>query len=144
MINFDTKLLSTSDVSNNSLFNESYNMGTIIKKGSSNQINRNSLVGRCSVNDTLMITGKRWLMMVLYEISLGNNQFSALQKSIPEISQQVLATRIQDLVDQELITKHEVMNTVPTQVTYLLSKKAEELLLLMDGLFQWTKQWSGK
>ncbi|MFD2598708.1 winged helix-turn-helix transcriptional regulator [Sphingobacterium corticis] len=91
-----------------------------------------------------MITGKRWLMMVLYEISLGNNQFSALQKSIPEISQQVLATRIQDLVDQELITKHEVMNTVPTQVTYLLSKKAEELLLLMDGLFQWTKQWSGK
>lgn len=116
-------------------------MGNVIKESSTNQLNRRVLSDRCGVNDTLSLIGKRWLMTVLYEISLGNNQFTALRKSITEISEHVLAQRIADLTEQGLITKEEIGNTIPLQITYTATEKGEQLLTLVDGLSQWNRHW---
>lgn len=113
-----------------------------IKENSTNQANRRILSDRCSVNDTLSLVGKRWLMTILYEISLGNNQFSALRKSIPEISEHVLATRVHTLVENSLIEKTEKTNTTPLQIMYSITDKGKQLLLLVDNLCKWGGYWN--
>lgn len=116
-------------------------MGNSIKENSTNQLNKKILSDRCGVNDTLTLIGKRWLMTILYEISLGSSQFSSLRKNIPEISEHILATRINDLVAQDLITKEEIPNTIPLQITYFVTTKGEELLSLVNKLCHWNKNW---
>ena len=81
------------------------------------------------------------MMTILYEISRGKNQFTSLRKDIPEISQQVLAVRIADLTEHELITKEEKENTVPLQISYKITVKGKQLLLLVDGLEKWNRAW---
>lgn len=116
-------------------------MGDKIKDSSTNQANRRILSDRCRVNDTLSLVGKRWLMTILYEISLGNNQFSALTKSIPEISEHVLATRVNILVENNLIEKNDKMDTTPLQIVYSITDKGKQLLLLVDSLCKWDGYW---
>ncbi|WP_288446112.1 helix-turn-helix domain-containing protein [uncultured Chryseobacterium sp.] len=117
-------------------------MGKKIKESSTNQANRRILSERCRVNDTLSLVGTRWLMTILYEISLGNNQFSTLTKSIPEISEHVLATRVNNLVENNLIEKNERMNTAPLQIIYSTTDKEKQLLLLVDSLCKWDGYWN--
>ncbi|MCT3918901.1 helix-turn-helix transcriptional regulator [Elizabethkingia anophelis] len=117
-------------------------MGDKIKESSTNQANRRILSDRCRVNDTLSLVGKRWLMTILYEISLGNNQFSTLTKSIPEISEHVLATRVNNLVENNLIEKNERLNTTPLQIIYSITDKGKQLLLLVDSLCKWDGYWN--
>lgn len=117
-------------------------MGNKIKESSTNQANRIILSNRCRVNDILSLVGKRWLMNILYEISLGNNQFSALTKSIPEISEHVLATRVNNLVENNLIEKNERMNTTPLQIIYSTTDKGKQLLSLVDNLCKWDGYWN--
>lgn len=112
------------------------------KESSTNQANKKILSDRCGVNDTLTFIGKRWLMTILYEISLGNHQFSSLRKSIPEISEHILANRIGNLTKQELIIKSVVENTIPSQIIYTVTAKGKELLSLVDELCQWNRNWN--
>lgn len=116
-------------------------MGRNIKESSTNQLNRKLLSDRCGVNDTLALIGKRWLMTVLYEISLGNNQFSSLRKAVSEISENILGARIHDLTTQRLIKKHQVKHTIPLQISYTVTPKGEQLLQWVDGLCKWNRTW---
>jgi len=117
-------------------------MGNKIKESSTNQANKRILSDKCRVNDTLSLVGKRWLMTILYEISLGNNQFSTLTKSIPEISEHILATRVNSLVENSLIEKNERMNTTPLQIIYSITDKGKQLLSLVDSLCRWDEYWN--
>ncbi|WP_404477574.1 winged helix-turn-helix transcriptional regulator [Sphingobacterium sp. ML3W] len=110
-----------------------------IKESSTNQANRKLLSDRCGVNDTLALIGKRWMMTVLYEISLGNNQYSSLKKSVPEISEHVLAARVKTLCKQKLVIRHEIPDRIPLQIKYTVTDSGRELLSLISDLCQWTK-----
>lgn len=116
-------------------------MGNNIKESSTNQMNREMLSDRCGVNDTLALIGKRWLMTILYEVSLGNNQFSSLGKAVTGISQNVLGLRVNDLVKEGLIIKSKVENTIPLQIIYIITPKGIQLLQLIDGLSSWNRNW---
>ena len=116
-------------------------MASIIKENSTNQENRKILIDKCGVNEVLSFIGKRWLMSILYEISLGNNQFTLLKNNISGISDHILAVRINDLVDNYLIQKSEVENTIPLKITYNITVKGKQLLCLVDGLNNWNTKW---
>ncbi len=117
-------------------------MANIIKEHSTNQANKKALSGRCQVNDVLSLTGKRWLMTILYEISLGNNHFSTLIKGIPGISAHMLGSRIGLLVENNLVTKQEIENTIPMQITYTITTKSRQLLKIVDELNEWNRYWA--
>lgn len=113
-------------------------MKSHLKQSSTNQENRQVLSSKCSVNETLAFIGKRWLMMVLYEISLGNNQFSSLKTSLPGLSDHILALRINDLYKRGLITKRKIPHTFPSQISYKVTERAAQLLELINGLNEWS------
>ena len=116
----------------------SSDMESHLKESSTNHENRDILTSRCLVNDTLAFIGKRWLMTVLYEILLGNNQFSSLKASLPGISDHILALRINDLYKRRLITKRKIGHTFPSRVAYQITPKASQLLELVNGLNEWS------
>jgi len=112
-------------------------MGSVIKNSSTNYANSVALTGKCRVNDTLRFIGKRWMMAILYEISLGNNQFSSLKKSLDSISDHILGSRVSDLFREGLIAREEIESKGPAQIKYSVTKKGAELLYLMERLHQW-------
>ncbi|GEM_PF-637252 len=114
-------------------------MSHLIKSSSTNQANKKHLSERCSVNDTLAFIGKRWLMAILYEISLGHNQFSGLLAVLSGLSEHILAARIQDLDRNGLITKTPQPDSVPMQICYTITPKGYDLLVIMDQLHHWTE-----
>lgn len=116
-------------------------MGNQRKESSTNQMNKEILSDKCSVNDTLALIGKRWLMTILYEISLGNNQFSSLGKAVSGISQNVLGLRVNDLVKEGLIIKSKVENIMPLQIIYIITPKGTQLLQIIDDLSEWKRKW---
>nr|WP_262894799.1 helix-turn-helix domain-containing protein [Sphingobacterium hungaricum] len=113
----------------------------MLKKTSTYQENKRKLSDSCSVNDTLSFIGKRWLMTALYEISLGCDQFSTLKNKIPGISEQMLASRIEDLVKKGLIVKEQIRSTTPVQIAYSITNKGSDLLKVLNTLDEWTNIW---
>ncbi|MEN4760798.1 helix-turn-helix domain-containing protein [Chryseobacterium sp. C39-AII1] len=118
-------------------------MKNYTKESSTNQENKKNLTASCSVNDTFSFLGRRWLMAILYEVSLGHNQFSALLKKVPGVSEHMLASRIDDLVKKDLIIKRPIENTIPVQIVYSVTKKGAELLSIAEVLNTWTRNWEG-
>lgn len=116
-------------------------MSITVKESSTNQANRKMLAGRCSVNDTLALIGKRWLMTVLYEVSQGHNQFSSLRRNLADISDHVLSARINNLATNGLLVKNEVKNSVPLQITYTVTQKGVQLLKIVGDLEGWNQRW---
>ncbi|WDF70536.1 helix-turn-helix domain-containing protein [Sphingobacterium oryzagri] len=116
-------------------------MSHFIKETSTNSANKQQLSDKCLVNDTLAYLGKRWLMAVLWEISIGHKQFSSILNQLAGISEHMLASRIRSLENEELITKLPITDTVPLQIHYSVTPKGYALLAIIDTLHQWTARW---
>ncbi|MFD2965786.1 winged helix-turn-helix transcriptional regulator [Sphingobacterium bambusae] len=119
-------------------------MSHSIKESSTNQANKQQLAQRCNVNDTLSYIGKRWLMAILYEISIGHKQFSSLAGQLTGISEHILASRVRELEKESLITKALVPNTTPTQIHYTVTPKGYALLEVIDNLHRWSDSWKSE
>lgn len=77
-------------------------------------------------------------MAILYEISLGHDQFSSLLAVFSGLSEHILAARIQDLDQNGLITKMPRPDSVPMQICYTITPKGYDLLAIVDRLHHWT------
>lgn len=119
-------------------------MSHIIKETSTNWSNKQQLANRCTVNDTLSYIGKRWLMAVLYEISMGHKQFSSLASQLVGISEHILALRVRELENESLISKTTMLETVPTQIHYAVTPKGYALLEIIDNLHRWSDNWNSE
>lgn len=58
------------------------------------------------------------------------------------ISDHMLGSPINDLVEKSIMTKNEKTGTVPLQVTYKITLKGKQLLRLIDELINWSHKWS--
>jgi len=77
-------------------------------------------------------------MAVLYEISVGHNQFSSLLPVFSGLSEHILAARIQDLNQNGLIIKVPKPDSVPIQICYAITSKGYDLLSIVASLHDWT------
>jgi Predicted transcriptional regulators len=76
-------------------------------------------------------------MQILHSIKHGIHQFSTLKKAFPSLSDQILGKRLSELVEDELVKKTPIANTIPPQIAYTATKKGEELLKIVDDLHKW-------
>lgn len=80
-------------------------------------------------------------MQILHSIKHGTRQFSLLKKNFPSLSDQVLGKRLAELVEDHLLEKTTIEDTAPPQVTYTVTGKGEELLVVIDDLHRWGLSW---
>jgi DNA-binding HxlR family transcriptional regulator len=92
----------------------------------------------CPVTHCMNKIGGKWKPIVLYLINLGKNRFSLLQKSIPEISKQMLVNQLRELEEDKLIER-TIFAEIPPKVEYNLSEYGKTVLPIIATMADWGK-----
>ena len=84
------------------------------------------------------ILGKKWSGLVLYTLLEDPMRFTDIRKNIPELSDRVLAERLKELEQLQLV-KRNVYTRIPVKVEYELTKKGKELEKSMREIEIWAE-----
>lgn len=106
------------------------------KPSSTNSQNRNALVRCCILNDVLERVALRWKMPVLNKLAGGVSRYRELRQALPEVSDQMLAKRLRELVDERLVIK--VRCDAPGALhAYEVTAAGHEMIAIMDQICAW-------
>jgi DNA-binding HxlR family transcriptional regulator len=95
----------------------------------------------CSTARALDQVGEWWSLMIVRECTLGTTRFDELQKRLG-IARNVLTSRLNHLIDQEIVSKVPV-NGNERFYEYQLTPKGEALYPVLVALMQWGDRWTG-
>ncbi|MDF7777230.1 helix-turn-helix domain-containing protein [Sphingomonas sp. AOB5] len=93
---------------------------------------------RCPVRNLLDQIGDRWSMLLLSTLASGPKRFSALARSIPDISKRMLTQTLRTL-ERDGFVHRDVQPTVPPSVTYSLTPLGESFAGPLLGLVEWAE-----
>lgn len=94
---------------------------------------RGSTTGR-PIMAALDLLGRRWALRVIWELHRQPAGFRELQRRCDQMSSSVLNTRLDELVQANLVTDDGQ--------GYQLTKLGEELVNAMSPLEAWSKRWA--
>lgn len=90
----------------------------------------------CPVEEVLEIIGGKWKARILLRISLGPCGFAELRRALAGVSQQVLSTQLQALMDSGVV-RRAVVDRASESVRYAMTPKGESLLPVLDVIASW-------
>lgn len=94
----------------------------------------------CPIRNILARISDKWSMLVLFTLDRPSAmRFSALQKSIPDISQKMLTVTLRTL-EEDGFVRRQVYAEVPPRVEYSLTDRAMSLLPHINSLITWSKE----
>lgn len=86
------------------------------------------------------LVGKRWSAAILLALARGGERFAELHHAVDGISGRLLAVRLKELEDNELVDR-TVVPTTPVQIRYTLTERGRELLRSLIPLIRWQQRW---
>ncbi|MCP1225087.1 winged helix-turn-helix transcriptional regulator [Sebaldella sp. S0638] len=90
------------------------------------------------IHKAFEILGKKWSGLVLYTLLEDPMRFTDIRRNIPELSDRVLAERLKELEQLQLV-KRNVYTRIPVKVEYELTKKGKELEKSMREIEIWAE-----
>lgn len=106
-------------------------------------VHSSSLAMFCPLQGVIDIIGKKWALLVIYEV--GNHKtirFNELKNELRGITSKSLVNTLEDLQDSKLITK-EYFRETPPRVEYSLTKDGKDLYRVIIPLIQWSASRKG-
>ena len=103
------------------------------KLSSTNFYNQTFLEEKCALNELLYLLSKRWMTEVLFSIEEGNARFNNLKEDLEHISDHILADRLRNLEQHELVLKSCIPGN-PPRTEYTLTSKGVELSEILGVL----------
>lgn len=94
------------------------------------------VIEECPIRDILDRIGDRWSLLVLWSLTDGTLRFTALKRSIGDISQRMLAQTLRRLEQDGLISR-KIYPTIPPRVDYRLTPLGRSFLVPLDALIEW-------
>lgn len=94
----------------------------------------------CPVEETIKIIGKKWYLMIIFELTKNPRRFNELKNSINGISSKVLSDCLNTLVREELVHR-EVFSEAPIKVEYSLTEKGHDLMDVFNEMDEWGRKW---
>lgn len=94
----------------------------------------------CPVVETIKIIGKKWYLIIIYQLLDGPKRFNELLNSIEGISSKTLSQSLSELVKNGLISR-KVYTSSPIRVEYCLTEKGKELKELIQAMRKWGERW---
>ncbi|MDX3925212.1 MAG: helix-turn-helix domain-containing protein [Shinella sp.] len=91
----------------------------------------------CPVRDVLDNVGGKWNSLMILALDDGPMRFSALRRSMPDISQRMLTQTLRDLQRDGYLTR-TVYPTQPPSVEYALTELGRSFLALLKTLVHWS------
>ncbi len=89
---------------------------------------------------TAQILGKRWTSLVLRSLMSKPRRFSEIIAYVDGISDRLLSERLQEL-EEEGIVLRKVYTQKPVVIEYALSKKGEDLRMILESFQSWADRW---
>ncbi|GAB4583054.1 hypothetical protein Ntsu_08860 [Nocardia sp. IFM 10818] len=89
------------------------------------------------IRDFLNDIGGKWSVLVITELTGDARRFQYLYRSVPGISQRMLAVTLRRLERDGLITR-TAYPTVPVQVEYALTPMGRSLLPVLEVVADWS------
>jgi DNA-binding HxlR family transcriptional regulator len=90
----------------------------------------------CPLTQALLIVGGKWKPLIISHLQKSPKRFGQLDALIPNISRKVLTTQLQELVRDELLTRHSFPE-IPPRVEYRLTEKSQDLIPIFQSLSKW-------
>lgn len=90
----------------------------------------------CPLTQALLVVGGKWKPIIISHLRKSPKRFGQLNALMPKISRKVLTTQLQELVRDELLTRHSYSET-PPRVEYRLTEKSKELVPIFQSLSEW-------
>jgi DNA-binding HxlR family transcriptional regulator len=83
----------------------------------------------------LDLLGRRWALRILWELRQQPATFQELHRRCDAMSTSVLSQRLTELRDAQLVEKDQAGG-------YALTESGSGLLARLDGIDEWTQEWS--
>lgn len=101
---------------------------------------QSNLYPDCPIRNILSRISDKWSMLVIFTLNQSTSaRFSALRKSIPDISQKMLTATLRTL-EEDGYVRRKVYAEVPPRVEYSLTERAISLLPHINNLIAWAQE----
>lgn len=87
------------------------------------------------------ILGGKWKLRILWHIFHGDERFSQLKRTIPDISEKVLAQELRELENRGLLIR-TVVSTLPPVVQYHIPAHYAEIGPVLDALSDFARHYA--
>jgi DNA-binding HxlR family transcriptional regulator len=94
----------------------------------------------CSDAKALEVIGERWSLLIVRSVMHGNRRFGEMQESLG-IARNVLSSRLQRLVDEEILERRAYQES-PPRYEYFLTQKGLDLWPALIALLNWGDRYS--
>lgn len=79
------------------------------------------------------LVGRRWASVVLVAMGAGAERFTQIEQAVEGLSSRMLALRLRDLEQGELVER-VVTPTTPVSITYHLTPRGQEMLRSLQAM----------
>jgi DNA-binding HxlR family transcriptional regulator len=90
----------------------------------------------CGIRCSMEVLGGKWKLLIVAELFKNKKRYSELKRSIPEISEKMLISSLQELEHNNIVVR-TVVEAIPPQVEYSLSKYGQSVRPVLETLFGW-------
>ncbi len=90
----------------------------------------------CGIRCSMEVLGGKWKLLIVAELFKNKKRYSELKRSIPEISEKMLISSLQELEHHNIVVR-KVVEAIPPQVEYSLSKYGQSVRPVLETLFGW-------
>jgi DNA-binding HxlR family transcriptional regulator len=94
----------------------------------------------CSIANSLEVVGERWSLLIVRDVLNGSRRFGQLQSSLG-IARNVLSSRLQRLVDEDILERRRYQES-PDRYEYFLTEKGLGLWPALIALLNWGDRYS--
>lgn len=92
------------------------------------------------IASAMQIIGNKWTALILRDLYSGPKRFSELERSVGNINPRTLSQRLDDLEQQDIITKKS-FGEVPPRIEYTLTAKGKDLLPVLQQMAAWGEKY---
>lgn len=89
------------------------------------------------------LLGGKWKLRILWHILEGATRFSSLRRAMPDISEKMLATQLNDL-EADGILSRTIVSAKPLHIEYALAPDQHELCRALADLCEFSKNYAAK
>lgn len=92
----------------------------------------------CPIRNVLDRVGDKWSLLIFCVLEDGDKRFNEIRRALGDITQRVLTSTLRKL-EQDGYIMREVFPTSPPKVSYGLTDRGRELLVLLLPIISWAE-----
>lgn len=90
----------------------------------------------CGIRCSFEVLGGKWKMLIISMLVDRPLRYSEIRRAIPEVSEKMLISSLQELELHEIVTR-TVLDAVPPQVEYSLTDYGRTVMPAVRALYDW-------